>query len=171
VWPQVYVGGFVTSITSSTRAPNSARRHHDCDPQPRGVGTFTSPNEFGAYLSICLALTLAPGVVRMRPVVRTWLVVAFSLALLLTFSRSGMLSTVIAVGTILLLQRDRISLITRTRRALSSRSAALGQLSALVVGGLLVAFVLSSSGASDFVGQTVGGASAAFDNVAKVSRS
>lgn len=159
VWPQVYVGGFAyldhffhdpgTRLSPSYIATAIL--------QPRGVGTFTSPNEFGAYLSICLAICFAPGVVEIRPALRTWLVVIFSLALLLTFSRSGLLSTVVAVGTIIVVQRDRLAAIARARARSIRRPEALGHLGAVVVGGILVAFVVSSSGAPDFVGQTFEG--------------
>ncbi|MCI0345447.1 MAG: hypothetical protein L0221_08385, partial [Chloroflexi bacterium] len=41
--------------------------------QPRGIGTFTSPNEFGAGLAIAISLLLIPNVVRMPGWLRTTL--------------------------------------------------------------------------------------------------
>jgi O-antigen ligase len=155
-WWQVYVGGFmyldryyhdagdVLSVSYTATFIN----------QPRGIGTFNSPNEFGAYLSMCVGLLVAPGLIQLRPWVRAWALAVIVLALLLSFSRSGWLSTLVIVTVIAFLVRDQLpGFLRRLREPGLVRQLA----PPLITSVALVAVILSSSGAPRYVGSTVMG--------------
>ncbi len=100
---QVYVGGFgylnrFFQTGSGVPAAYFAAFVH----QPRAIGTFHSPNEFGAFLTIAILVLLTPAIApfgRIRP----WLGVLLAVALLLTFSRSAWVATIVALGVMVLL--------------------------------------------------------------------
>ena len=68
--------------------------------QPRGIGPFTSPNEFGAYLVLALTLIAVPSVLAISDRWRAWLAALLGFALLLSISRSAWVSTGVAIVVI-----------------------------------------------------------------------
>lgn len=160
-WPQVYLLGFRYLNTFYT---DPGQRLHwsflaTGINQPRGVGTLTSPNEFGAVLAIALVLLAVPALVRGPLWVRTWLFVACGMGLLLSFSRSGMLAALVGLVVLAFLSRDQWHQV----RGLPSsiRAAATGRLlsiaAPLMAGVILVGFVFATSGAPKLVAQTMSG--------------
>ena len=77
--------------------------------QPRAIGTFHSPNEFGAFLVIAAFLALTPGILALGRV-RPWIGVLLGIALLLTFSRSSWVGAGLGLVVILVLRNWRPSL-------------------------------------------------------------
>ncbi len=69
--------------------------------QPRAIGSFHSPNEFGAFLMIALVLVATPGLILVRPALRAWAAAAVAFVLLLTFSRSSWVSLAVASAVLL----------------------------------------------------------------------
>ncbi|MEA2519294.1 MAG: hypothetical protein QOF49_1374 [Chloroflexota bacterium] len=160
-WPQVYLLGFRYLNTFYT---NAGQRLHwsylaTGINQPRGVGTLTSPNEFGAVLAIGIVLLAVPNLVRGPLWVRTWLFVACGLGLLLSFSRSGMLAALIGVVVVVLLSRDQWGRMARLPAAIRTVPARriVSIAVPLLVGVLLVGAVYSTSGATKLVQETVSG--------------
>jgi hypothetical protein len=160
-WPQVYVLGFRYLNTFYT---NDGQRLHwsylaTGINQPRGVGTLTSPNEFGAVLAIAIVLLAVPNLVRGPLWVRTWMFVACGLGLLLSFSRSGMLAALVGLVVLLFLARDHWDRIARLPATIRSASAArIASIAApLLAGAVLVGLVFTTSGAPKLVEQTVSG--------------
>ena len=84
-----------------------------------------------------------------------WLFVACALGLLLSFSRSGMLSTLVGLVVIGFLARDDWARVRRVR-SLSIRQR-LSFLSPLVVGLVLTIYIFNTSGAATLVQATVSG--------------
>ena len=156
-WPQVYVLGF-RYLNTFYRNPGEPLHFSYLATglnQPRGIGTLTSPNEFGAMLAMALILLAVPGLVRWPGWVRAWLFVACSLGLLLSFSRSGMLAAAVGLVVLALLSRDRWSQVRRIRE-FSTRQT-LSYVAPVVVGLLMTVFVFSTSGAATLVQETVAG--------------
>jgi hypothetical protein len=160
-WPQVYLLGFRYLNMFYT---NAGQRLHwsylaTGINQPRGVGTLTSPNEFGAVLAIGLVLLAVPNLVRGPLWLRTWLFVACGLGLLLSFSRSGMLAALVGIVVLFFLSRDHWDRIRRLPGTFRSASAGriLSIAAPLVVGAILVGAVYSTSGAPKLVQETVSG--------------
>lgn len=122
--------------------------------QPRGIGTLTSPNEFGAVLAIAMILLAVPNLVRAPGWVRTWLFVACALGLLLSFSRSGMLAA--AVGLIVVAFLTRHQWLRPLPKDLTARRI-LSFLTPVVVGLALTTLVFNTSGAAVLVQETVQG--------------
>jgi hypothetical protein len=125
--------------------------------QPRAFGPFHSPNEFGAYLGLAIGLLLVPGVMQLRPAVRSWLLVPLGLGLLLTLSRSAWVSTgVIAIVVVILawpgrsVVRERL-VFGRPRRLWLQRALPI----AVFVSA--TAAILVSSNVSSFIGATLTG--------------
>ena len=123
--------------------------------QPRGIGTLTSPNEFGAVLATALILLAVPNLVRWPGWVKTWLFVACALGLLLSFSRSGMLSTLVGLVVVGVLARDDWARVRRVR-SLSIRQR-MSFISPLLVGLILTIYIFNTSGATTLVEATVSG--------------
>jgi hypothetical protein len=155
-WWQIYVGGFMylDLYYHDTGEVLSVSYTATFITQPRGIGTFNSPNEFGAYLAMSIGLLMAPGVLAMRTWVRAWALAALGLALLLSFSRSGWLSTGVIVMAIAVLNRGTLP---GFLAALRQRRIAIQIGPPVAVTVVLVALILSSSGAPRYVGSTVGG--------------
>jgi hypothetical protein len=124
--------------------------------QTRAVGTFNSPNEFGAYLAIALCL-LCSSVAVTSTRRRAWLAIPLGLALVLTMSRSGWLSTFFVLAIfVLLLPGKRVraaGLWARLRAASTWRAFA----PPLVVFALLGSAIVFTSGLPGFVGAMVTG--------------
>ena len=158
-WLQVYWFGFGYIQTFYTEP--GGQIHHSFLArglsQPRAIGLLHSPNEFGAALAIAITLLAAPGLIPLRDWVRAWLLGVLSLALLLSFSRSGWLATVIAVGLVLWLSRAHLprpaAIVSAARRPAAWLRVGLPMLVTLV----LAVVVFSSSGAAALVGATVTG--------------
>jgi hypothetical protein len=159
VWPQVYLGGFgyldrFYHAPGETLSPSYiATAIH----QARGVGTFNSPNEFGAYLAVMVALLVVPGVIRIRPVLRTSLLVIVALALLLSFSRSGTLSAAAIVAVTAFLTRSEWPSMAEIRARLANGQVLLRHGTPVLIGLGLVTVVVLSSGAPQFAASTVTG--------------
>lgn len=152
-WVQVYVLGFPYilafpfeyALRSTDGIPSAyiANQVH----QPRAFGTFHSPNEFGAYLFIAALVTVTSGILnlgRWRP----WIALALAITMVLTFSRSAWVSSLVGVAIVVLIQGWRPSL--RSLRSLRS-SAAIGMF--LVATGI----VLVTSGGDRFLIATLTG--------------
>lgn len=123
--------------------------------QPRAFGPFHSPNEFGAYLSLAVGLLLAPGVLALRPAVRSWLLVPIGLGLLLTLSRSSWASTgVIALVTVILAWPGR-SVLGDRMGLVRTRGPWLHHGLPIAVFVTATAAILVSSNASSFIGATL----------------
>jgi hypothetical protein len=156
-WPQVYLLRYSFLQVFYTDPGKQIHHSHLATGinQPRGIGFVNSPNEFGAVLAIAIVLLLAPGLLGLSRRVRAWLLVALGLALVLSFSRSGMLATVAGLAVIGFLSRDALR---QQLGALRSRAAALDIVPPVVVGSLLLAAIVVTSGAPKLVAQTVTGA-------------
>lgn len=158
-WVQVYVLGFRYLQVFYTDP--GERIHHSYlaqgISQPRGIGTLTSPNEFGAVLAIAIVLLAVPGLLRLRPAIRALMLAALGFALLLSFSRSGMLAAGVGLVAVAWLSRDRIPrlhhvLQPRARGRALAWAAPLVAV-AIVLGGL----VFASSGAARLLQATTSG--------------
>ena len=128
--------------------------------QPRAFGPFHSPNEFGAYLGMTIGCLLVPGLLGIRPVLRSWLLVPIGLALLLTLSRSAWISTAAIVVMTMLLAwpaRPARSALRSTWTFVRGREAWIRHGLPVVVFVTAAAAILSSSGAATFIGATVTG--------------
>jgi O-antigen ligase len=115
--------------------------------QPRAIGTFHSPNEFGAFLVIALFLALMPGILalgRLRP----WIAVLLGIALLLSFSRSSWVGLTLGLVVILVLRGWRPSL-----RGLGALARA--QAAPIVVFLAAGALILGTSNGARFVEATI----------------
>lgn len=96
-WWQVYVGGF-TYLNMYFRIPGEAlpaAYSATFVTQPRAIGTFHSPNEFGGFLVLALVLALTPGILPLGRF-RAWVGVVLGLALVLSFSRSAWVGAIAA---------------------------------------------------------------------------
>jgi hypothetical protein len=160
-WVQVYALGFRYLNTFYT---NPGQRLHwsylaTGINQPRGIGTLTSPNEFGAVVAIALVILAVPGLVRAPLWLRTWMFVACGLGLLLSFSRSGMLAAVVGLVVVFFLSRDQWGRLRGLGRAIraSSPRRLLSLAAPLIVGVLLLGWVFTTSGAPKLVQATVSG--------------
>jgi O-Antigen ligase len=159
VWPQVYLGGFAYldqyyHDPGETLAPAYVAT---ALAQPRGVGTFNSPNEFGAFLAILIGLLIPYHATRLSGRVRAWLLVAVALALVLSFSRSGWLSAAVIVTVIVMLTVNAIGW-HRARTTIAHLPVRvrpfLAQSATMVV---LLGAIVASSNAPDFVDRTISG--------------
>lgn len=158
IW-QVYVGGSgylnLYYRTADGRLP--AAYFSSMIAQPRAIGTFTSPNEFGAYAVLAIALVVVSGVLLASRRIRAWAFVGLAIGLLLTFSRSAWIGAAIAVGIGLVLSRGRLTdprrWVASLDRAALARDLALPAI-ALVLG---TGLILNSSGGMSFLAATVGG--------------
>ncbi len=158
VWPQVYLGGFEYLDRFYHEAGERLSPSYVATAinQPRGVGTFNSPNELAAYLALVVGLLLTPGIVRLRPALRTTLLMAIGLGLLLSFSRSGWLSCVVIIVALILMGPGRAAF-RSLRFTISSWQLLRPHLAPLSIALLLLLFVATSSGVGGFVGSTVSG--------------
>lgn len=156
---QVYVGG-ASYLNMYFRTPDGilpAAYFSALVAQPRAFGPFHSPNEFGAYLAITIGLLLAPGVLALRPVTRSWLLVPLGLSLLLTLSRSAWVSTAVIIAmTAILAWPGRAALRHGLARVRYRGAWFRHGLPATVFVAASVA-ILVSSNASAFVGATIAG--------------
>jgi hypothetical protein len=159
VWPQVYMLKF--AYLQRFYTDPGERIHHSFLAsgltQPRGIGTLTSPNEFGAVLAIAIVLLLTPGLVPLRRHVRPTLVVVLGLALLLSFSRSGWLAAVIGVGAMAIVSRPAWPSRAAVGRSLAGRRDRIAVFAPLLVGVLIAATVLATSGGTRLVERTATG--------------
>ena len=125
--------------------------------QPRGIGLLTSPNEFGAVLAVTLALLLTPGLLHLRGWVRSSLVVINALALLLTFSRSGMLALAVALVVIVILRRDSLPSRDRIGSVLRRPARVIPIATPVLIGVVMATLVFTTSGAQTLVEATASG--------------
>ncbi len=158
-WPQVYLGGFhyLDVFYHEPGDTLDAAYVGTALAQPRAVGTFFAPNEFGAYLAVVVGILAQSRITGLRPVVRAWLLVPILLALVLSFSRSGWVTTavILVVTSVLAIRAHgkpalRLAAL-RGGRAIASYGPPVA--TGLV---LLVAIVLSSH-ANDFLDRTISG--------------
>jgi hypothetical protein len=159
VWPQVYLGGFAYldefyHAAGEILSPSYIATMIN---QPRGVGTFNSPNEFGAYMALTLALLAAPGILRVPSAIRTSGIVAVCLALLLSFSRSGWLSAAAMLLLVGLMSRSKWPSLPAVRERLGNARFVIANGAPIAAGLILVVLVVLSSGAPKYVGTTIGG--------------
>jgi len=158
-WPQVYLLRF--AYLQQFYTDPGDRIHHSFLArginQPRAIGTMTSPNEFGAVLAITLILLLTPGLLRIPGWLRSWLIAATGLALLLSFSRSGMLATAVGVVVVLWLSRDRLPGRERFMAALRDPRSLLRHGTPALAAVVLAPLVFTTSGAEKLVAATTSG--------------
>lgn len=158
-WPQVYLLGF--SYLQRFYTPPGEQIHHSFLAhglnQPRAIGLLTSPNEFGAALAIAIALLAAPGLLALRDWVRAWLLAIIGMALLISFSRSGWLATLIAVGIVLWLSRAQLPSLAEIRAGIN-RPRTLLRIGAPILASLVLTIaVFTTSGAAALIGATATG--------------
>jgi hypothetical protein len=158
-WPQVYLGkvAYLQTFYAEPGAKLANAFFSSGVVQVRAVGTFTSPNEFGAYLATAMALLLVPGLLRMPGWLRSASLGALGLALLLTFSRSGWLSFGVAALVVAVLARDHLPSAGDVRGWLRSRTSWLPHLPPVVLTLALATAVALTSGASTLVTRTATG--------------
>jgi hypothetical protein len=158
-WPQVYLFRFPYLQTFYTDP--GGQIHHSFLAkglnQPRAIGLMHSPNEFGAALAIAIALLAAPGLLALRGWMRAWLLAALLLALLLSFSRSGWLATLIAVGLVLWFSRGELPGRSEIRVAAGRRRTLLSIGTPILTAVVLAVVVFTSSGAGELVRATATG--------------
>jgi hypothetical protein len=159
-WPQVYLLRY--RFIQSFFTPPGEQIHHSFLAsginQPRGIGFVHSPNELGAVLAIAVLLLAVPGLMPIARRWRLWALGALSLALLLSFSRSGMLATLVGLVVVAWLARDRIprpAVIWETIRNRGFLSDAVPPAVAWVA---LLIFIVATSGAPSLVKETIAGA-------------
>jgi hypothetical protein len=122
--------------------------------QPRAIGTFNSPNEFGAYLVIALCLLSVTAAGPSSGRWRAWALVPIGVALLLSISRSAWVSL---FGAILILvvslpnKREHLRALGSRLRTLQWWRAFAPPLTLLVV---LIAGIGVSTGVPNFIGAT-----------------
>jgi hypothetical protein len=155
---QVYVGGysFLDQFYRADDGTLSFAYFASQISQVRAVGTFNSPNEFGAYLTIAICFLFFSAAVSSTRW-RVWAAVPLGLALILTMSRSGWLSFFFAIALlVLLLPQKRTHLVeARARLRMSSSWRAFGP--PVVAFALVTSAILFTSGLPNFVGAMVGG--------------
>ena len=157
VW-QVYVGGvsFLDQFYRADDGTLSFAYFASQISQVRAVGTFNSPNEFGAYLTIAICfLSFSAAVSSTRW--RVWAAVPLGLALILTMSRSAWLSFFFATALLVLLlpqKRDRLVELRSRLWTVSSWRAFAPPVVAFVV---LCSAIVLTSGLPNFVGAMIGG--------------
>ncbi|MEO8273051.1 MAG: O-antigen ligase family protein [Chloroflexota bacterium] len=158
-WPQVYVLRY--SFLQRYFTEPGQQIHHSYLAtginQPRGIGLVTSPNEFGAVLAIAIVLLAVPGLVPIRHRWRFWLLGALSLALVLSFSRSGMLATGVGLIAVGLLTRDQWLRPRAIWDRIRSRVGVVWGAPAAVVWAALLVVILTTSGAPKLVKDTISG--------------
>ncbi len=158
-WPQVYLGGFHYLDTFYHEPGEILKPAYVATAlaQPRAVGTFFSPNEYGAYLAIVVGLLVPRSVTGLRSITRAWLLVPVVLALVLSFSRSGWVTALVIVSAMALISlwkgalRPRDWIPSSPRRAIRVFGPPL-----LVTVAMLIAASISSH-APEFVDQTISG--------------
>jgi hypothetical protein len=165
-WPQVYLLRF--SYLQRFYTDPGQQIHHSFLAhgltQPRAIGLLHSPNEFGAAMAIAIALLAAPGLLPLRKWVRAWLLAILSLALLLSFSRSGWLATLIAVGIVLWLSRDRLPSRTAIAAALRHPPTLMAVGAPILASVILTIAVFTTSGAAALVSATATGSDPSVGN-------
>lgn len=148
---QVYIGGY-GYLMAWFQVPSGflpAAYSSSGLTQPRAIGTFHSPNEFGAYLVIAGLLTIAPAILplhRWRP----WVAALLGVALLLTFSRSAWVGAFIGTATLVFLTggRFRLAAVGRSARSLAAP---------VLVFAIASGAVLATSNGAAFIYATVTG--------------
>lgn len=125
--------------------------------QPRGLGPFTSPNEFGAYLVLALVILAMPAALTISERWRAWLAALIGFALLLSISRSAWVSTIVAMAILIVLANRRrqylLGVLPRLRTVSWWKTFAAPAVLFLVFSS---AFVFSS-GLPNFIRATIGG--------------
>jgi hypothetical protein len=125
--------------------------------QPRAIGPFHSPNEFGAAMAIALVVAATSGLILVRPALRAWTAAVIGLAVLLSFSRSSWVSIAVAVAALVVLlpvTRARLGALWIAVRSRSWWRTFAPPLAAFVV---LVSVIAFSSGLPRFISGTVSG--------------
>jgi len=158
-WPQVYLLRF-RYLQEFYTDPGQQIHHsflaHGLN-QPRAIGLLHSPNELGAALAIAIALLAAPGLLQLRDWVRTWLLGILAMALLLSFSRSGWLATLIGVGIVLWLSRAQLPSLAAIGSGIKRPRTLLRVGTPVLVAIVLTIGVFATSGAAALVGATATG--------------
>jgi hypothetical protein len=156
---QVYVGG-TYYLNHYFRLPDGrlpAAYFSAFVEQPRAFGPFHSPNEFGAYMTLAIGLLLAPGVVSLRPSLRSWLLVPCGLALLLSLSRSAWVSTGVTIVAIVILAWPGRAAFGERLALLRKRGPWLRHGLPLAVFVAASAAILATSNSSSFITATLTG--------------
>lgn len=154
---QVYVGGYPYIYAYYRLADGQVPTAYLAAfiTQTRAIGTFHSPNEFGAFLVIAIGLLITPRAVPLSGVTRTWLFVPLSLALLLTFSRSAWVGLAICTVVVAMSNLGWRSVWRRPwPRARASVAPYAAPLATLV---LATGVVIGSSGAAKWATATITG--------------
>jgi hypothetical protein len=158
-WPQVYLLRYrfiQTFFTDPGKQIHHSYLAHGIN-QPRGIGFVTSPNELGAVLAIAILMLIVPGLLPIRHRWRVWLLGALSLALVLSFSRSGILATSVGAIVVLVLSWKRLPSPRTAWGHLRSRVALLWGAPAVATWSLLLVLILTTSGAPTLIKETLGG--------------
>ena len=158
-WPQVYLGGFpyldrFFHEAGERLSPSYlAQRSHSRERSAR----INSPNEFGAYLALTVGILSIGGLTGWSARVRAWLLVPVLLALFLTFSRSGWLSTAVVAATLagLRLREQGLPAARARGRELAGNARAFAPQAAVAI--CLFVLVVASSRAPAFVDSTISG--------------
>jgi hypothetical protein len=158
-WPQVYLLRYRFLQTYFTEPGEQI--HHSYlargISQPRGIGLLTSPNEFGAVLAIAILLLVVPGLLPIRHRWRVWLLGTLSLAMVLSFSRSGLLAAGVGVLVVAVLTRDRWLSPRAIWARLRSRVALVWGVPAAALWATLLVVIVTTSGAPTLVKDTLDG--------------
>jgi hypothetical protein len=157
-WPQVYLlrfGYLQRFFTEPGQQIHHSYLAHGLN-QPRAIGLLHSPNEFGAALAIAIALLVAPGLLQLRGWVRAWLLAILATALLISFSRSGWLATLVAVSVVLWLSRAELPSLAAMRAGIRPRT--LLRIGTPILATILLTIaVFTTSGAAALVRATASG--------------
>lgn len=158
-WPQVYLlrYRFLQTFFTDPGQPIHFSYLATGINQPRGIGFMTSPNEFGAVLAIAIVLLLVPGLLPIRHRWRPWLLGALSLALVLSFSRSGLLAAAVGVIAVVAMSWSRLPRPRAAAQQLRSRVALVWGAPALAIWSVLLVVILTTSGAPTLVKETLTG--------------
>ena len=125
--------------------------------RPRAIGTFHSPNEFGAYLVVILGLLLVPGVLKIKPSYRAWALVAVTSALVLTLSRSAWIGAAVVVVLTPVLAGLTPLRLYRSARQIDRRTALRLVAPALAVFLIFNGYTMSTSGVPKYLVTTLTG--------------
>ena len=159
-WVQVYVLRF-RYIQSFYTDPGQQIHHSFLATgirQPRGIGLSHSPNEFGAILAIAILLLASPTLLRLSRAKRAWVFVVLALAMVLSFSRSGMVAALVGCAVLAWLARESIGTPRNVLTTLRSRPLLRDVVPAGLAGFLALALIVATSGAPKLVQATVSGA-------------
>ena len=156
---QVYVGGipYLHRYFADANGQLASAYLASLISQPRAIGTFNSPNEFGAYLVVAIGLIAVPGTLRASATVKGWIGAVLGLALLLSLSRSAWVGLIVMALAAIVVSRTAQPGRSGSGRGSSRLPKPKELLPPLVTFVVLAGAIIVSSGAPRFFEATLAG--------------